>query len=189
LLVLIGCALLIPILVGDACCDPFTLIRYQIFHWETDTWIEYLPSDPLPPGGDQPGTNLWRYDYTLYNWGTPQSIQQVYVFFNSDNIAMDATWAGDAAPAGWTTAQIGPFDPDFNWKERFRASTSEYYVDAGDSLAGFSVEFTWTSSLLPGNQIYDAVYSGGSEAGVTIHQTEPSAVAPTSWGGIKQLYR
>ena len=169
--------------------DPFAVIRYQIFHWETDTWVEYLPSSAMPPGGDQPGTNLWRYDYTIYNWGTPQPIQQAYLFFNSDNLAMDATWSADTAPAGWTTAQVGPFDPDFNWKERYRASSSTYYIATGDSLEGCSLEFTWTKSVIPGNQIYDAVYSGGSESGLTLHKTAPVAAAMTSWGEIKRLYR
>jgi hypothetical protein len=176
-------------LAGVSFADPFTQIRYQLFHWETGTWVEYLPSDAMPPGGDQPGTNLWKYDYIIYNWGTPQPIQQAYLFFNSDNLAMDATWTADTVPEGWTTAQVGPFDPDFNWKERYRASSSTYYIATADSLAGLSVEFTWTKSAIPGNQIYDAVYSGGSESGVTLHKTHPSATATASWGKIKHLYR
>ena len=160
-----------------------------MFHWETDTWVEYYPADPLPAGGDQPGTNLWKYEYVAYNWGTPQPIQQIYVFFNSDNVAMDATFTGDAVPTGWSSMQIGPFDPDFNWKERFLATSSTYYIPTADSLEGFAVEFTWTSPVLPGNQTYDAVFSGGSEAGTTIHREAPTALAPTSWGGIKSLYR
>ena len=179
----------IVMLSGLASGDPFAVVRYQLFHWETDSWIEYLPSDPLPAGGDQAGTNLWKYDYVVYNWGTPQPIQQVYMFFNSDNVAMDATWTGDAVPTGWLTAQVGPFEPDFNWKERFMASGSAYYVDTLDSLEGLSVEFTWTKPMLPGNQIYVAVFGGGSESGLTIHETAPTAVGTTSWGAIKRLYR
>ena len=187
--VTVAIALVVIMLVAQASCDPFAQIRYQIFRWETDTWVEYLPADPLPSGGDQPGTNLWKYEYIAYNWGTPQPIQQFYVFFNSENPAMDATFAGVAAPSGWTTTEIGPFDPDFNWKERFRASTSGDYLGSPDSLAGFMVEFTWTDASLPGNQIFDAVFSGGSESGVTLHRSESTALAPTSWSGIKRLYR
>jgi hypothetical protein len=181
--------LMAVVLPNPSLGDPFAVIRYQLFHWETDTWVEYVPGNGMPPGGDQPGTNLWRYDYIIYNWGTPQAIQQAYLFFNPDNMAMDATWAADTAPAGWTTAQVGPFDPDFNWKERYRASGSAYYIPTGDSLEGVSVEFTWTKSVIPGNQIYDAVYSGGSESGLTLHKTEPVAAAPSSWGDIKRFYR
>jgi len=176
-------------LAGLAFGGPFTVIRYQLFHWETGAWVEYLPAGPMPAGGHQPGTNIWRYDYMVYNSGTPQPIQQIYMFFNSDNVAMDATWIGDVAPAGLTTAQVGPFEPDFNWKERFIASGSVYYIGTGDSLEGFSVEFTWTKPILPGSQIYGAVFSGGCESGQTLHKTEPPATTTTSWGDIKQIYR
>jgi hypothetical protein len=176
-------------LAGSASADPFAVVRYQVFHWETDAWVEYVPGDAFPAGGDQPGTNEWRYDYIVYNWGTPQPIQQVYLFFNSDNLAMDATWTGDAVPAGWTGTQIGPFEPDYNWKERFMASGPAYYIAALDSLAGFSIEFTWIKPVLPGNQVYDAVFSGGSESGLTLHKTAPIAARPSSWGDIKRLYR
>jgi hypothetical protein len=176
------------LMIAAAKADPNTNIKYQIFHWETDTWVEYLPADPMPAGGNLPGTNLWRYDYLVFNWSAPQPVRQVYLFFNSDNTAMDATWAGDAGPTGWTTSQIGPFDPDFNWKERFMASSSAYYIQSPDSLAGFSVEFTWTGEFIPASQIYDAVYSGGSEAGQTIHKEDPAAITPGSWGRIKLLF-
>jgi hypothetical protein len=177
------------VLSGRACSDPLSAVKYDLFRWEDPDWVEYVPSDPFPPDGDQPGTNLWRYEYILYNWGTPQPIQQLYVLFNSENVSMDATWAGAAAPEGWTATLVGPFDPDFNWKERFRASSSSYYVQEGDSLEGFGVEFTWTRHYLPGSQAYDAVFSGGSESGLTVHRTQPVSTAPCSWGRVKSLYR
>jgi hypothetical protein len=168
---------------------PETDVRYEIYHWETSTWVEYAPEDAMPPGGNVPGTNLWRYDYRVFNWSAPHPLRQVYVFFNSENVAMDATWAGAAAPTGWTAAQIGPFELDFNWKERFMASSSTYYIPAPDSLAGFSVEFTWTGEFIPGGQVYDAIHSGGSESGVTVHRDDPTSVDVTSWGDVKALFR
>ncbi len=182
-------ALAVVMLSGPASGDPFAVIRYELFHWETSTWVEYLPTSPFPAGGDQPGTNLWRYEYIVYNWGTPQPINTVYMFFNSDNTAMHATQTASGAPTGWTATTIGPFDPDFNWRERFRASSSAYYLGAPDSLEGFAVEFTWTRSVLPGNQTYDVVHSGGSESGLTLHRTASVATQATSWGDIKRLYR
>lgn len=182
-------ALSVVMLTGPASADPFSVIRYQVFHWETGAWVEYMPASPFPAGGDQPGTNLWRYEYIVYNWGTPQPLNTVYLFFNSDNLAMDATQTASEAPTGWTTATIGPFAPDFNWKERFRASSSTYYLGSPDSLAGFAVEFTWTKGSLPANQIYDAVHSGGSESGLTLHRTQSVATEGTSWGDIKRLFR
>jgi hypothetical protein len=151
--------------------------------------VEYCPDEVLPVGGNLPGTNLWKYTYEVHNLSAPQALNTVYTFFNSDNVAMDATWTAAAAPTGWTTAQIGPFDPDFNWKERFRTTNSAYYIQAGQSLAGFSVEFTWTKASLPWDQIYDAVYSGGSESSTTTSPCEPAATEAATWGGIKALYR
>jgi hypothetical protein len=181
--------LLVLLISTAAGALPYTTVRYEIFHWETDTWVEYDPGDAMPSGGNLPGTNLWKYEYNVINWSAPQPLRQIYTFFNSDNVAMDATWAGDAAPTGWTTAQVGPFDPDFNWKERYMASSSEYYIPAPDSLAGFSVEFTWTGEFIPGSQLYDAVYSGGSESATTVHSGDPTATSSESWGRVKALFR
>jgi len=169
--------------------EPYTSVKYRLYHFEDASWVEYTPNDSFPPGGNEPGTNLWKYEYIVYNWSAPQPIRQLYVFFNSENVSMDATWSADAAPEGWTATPIGPFEPDFNWKERFEASSSDYYISAPDSLNGFVVEFTWTRDYLPGSQLYDAIYSGGSESSMTHWIHEPTATIPTRWGTIKALYR
>lgn len=177
------------VLGAQAYAEPLTKVEYQLYRWEASMWKEYCPDDPFPVGGDQPGTNLWKYTYVVHNLSAPQALNTVYTFFNSDNLAADATWAGAAAPTGWTAAQIGPFDPDFNWKERFRTTNSTYYIQAGQALAGFAVEFTWAKAELPGAQTYDAVFSGGSESGTTASPCAPAATEETTWGGIKALYR
>lgn len=182
-------ALIITVLGAQAYAEPLTKVVYQIYRWEGGIWKEYCPDDQFPVGGDQPGTNLWKYTYVVYNLSAPQALNTVYTFLNSDNLAADATWSGAAAPAGWTAAQIGPFDPDFNWKERFRTTNSTYYIQASQALADFAVEFTWTKAELPGAQTYDAVFSGGSETSVTTSPCEPAATENATWGGIKALYR
>ena len=186
---LVAAALLVVAAVFEASAEPMTSVQFRLYHWEDPAWVEYCPGEALPAGGDQPGTNLWRYDYTVYNYTAPQPLSTVYTFFNSDNLAMDATLVSAAAPTGWTVAQVGPFDPDFNWKERFRTTTSTYYIQAGQYLGGFSVEFTWTKAALPSAQNYDAVFSGGSESYVTMSPCPPVAVEETSWGNLKALYR
>ncbi|MFH1220002.1 MAG: hypothetical protein V1694_06070 [Candidatus Eisenbacteria bacterium] len=172
-----------------ALSEPMTSVQYRLYHWETDHWTEYCPGMLLPPGGNQPGTNLWKYEYTVSNIGAPQPLREIYTFFNSDNVAMDATLSSAVAPTGWTATAIGPFAPDFNWKERFRTTNSVYYIGVGQVRSGYAVEFTWTKATLPGSQNYDAVYSGGSETYITMSPCPPAATEETTWGGIKALYR
>jgi len=186
---LLAVAVGVGFLGSQAQAAPMTKVDFQLYHWEVNQWKEYCQYDAFPTGGDQAGTNLWKYTYTVYNMSAPQPLNTVYTFFNSDNLAADATWAGAAAPTGWTSTQIGPYDPDFNWKERFRTTNSAYYIQAGSGLAGFSVEFTWTKVQLPPVQTYDAVFSGGSETDVTTSPCIPSATEETTWGGVKALYR
>jgi hypothetical protein len=188
-LVLVGAALITAASALAAYGEPLTSVQYRLYHWENSQWMEYCPGDQLPAGGDQPGTNLWKYDYTVYNYAAPQPLREAYTFFNSENIAMYATLVSAAAPTGWTATQIGPFAPDFNWKERFRTTSSTYYIQLGQYLAGFSVQFTWTKAELPGAQNSDVVFSGGSEAYVTMSPCPPAAVEETTWGGVKATYR
>ncbi|MFZ1946934.1 MAG: hypothetical protein WAW06_05260 [bacterium] len=184
----IAVALAVGVL-GSQADAALTRVDAQLYHWEGGLWKEYCQYDPFPAGGDQPGTNLWKYAYVVNNLSAPQPLNTIYTFFNSDNLAADATWSAAVAPAGWTATQIGPFDPDFNWKERFRTTNSAYYIQAGQALAGFSVEFTWTKAQMPPMQTYDAVFSGGSETSVTTSPCIPSATEETTWGGVKALYR
>lgn len=188
-LALVTAAVAVTMSGPQAIAEPLTRVDFQLHHWEDGQWKEYCQYDEFPAGGDVSGTNLWRYTYAVNNLSAPQPLREVYTFFNSDNLAMDATLTAAAAPTGWTATQIGPFDPDVNWKERFRTTNSIYYIPAGNSLTGFQVEFTWTKNAMPPVQNYDAVFSGGSETGVTSSTCAPSATEETTWGGVKALYR
>jgi len=184
-------ALMIGVTVwgSQAFALPLTRVDFQLYHWEAGEWKEYCQYDEFPADGNLPGTNLWKYTYAVYNLSAPQPLREIYTFFNSENLAADATLTAAAAPTGFTPAQIGPFDPDFNWKERFRTTNSIYYIQSGQSLAGFAVEFTWTKSAMPGIQNCDVVFSGGSESSTTSSTCAPSATEEATWGGVKALYR
>lgn len=167
-----------------------TDVTYRLYHFEAGTWVRYTQADPFPAGGNVPGTNLWKYEYTVKNKtfaGT--GINTWYAFFNSDNV-LCASLSATAQPATWTPTQQGPIAPNFNWKERFRTTTVASYITAGNSLPGFTVEFTWTCNSLPGNQNYDAVTSGGSESSVTTEDPETPVPADSrTWSAIKSMYR
>jgi hypothetical protein len=164
-----------------------TGVTYHLYHFESGSWVEYGAGDAFPAGGDQPGTNLWRYTYELCNVGFSTGLRELDVFFNSDNVLCSTTQAA-AAPTDWTATQVGPIAPDNNWRMRFRTLVTAARVAQGTCESAFSVDFTWACPALPGSQNYDAVSSSGSDAGVTA-PTAPVPTEPTTWGRMKALYR
>jgi len=167
-----------------------TSVTYKLYHFEGGNWVRYMQADPFPGGGNLPGTNSWKYTYTVKNTGFAGSgINTWYAFFNSDNI-LCATLSSAAAPPNWTTLQQGPIIPNNNWKERFRTTVPASNITLNNSLAGYEVVFTWTCNGLPGNQNYDAVTSGGSETSTTTEDPEaPVATVDKTWGAVKSIYR
>ena len=163
-----------------------THITYRLYHFEGGDWVEYSPEAPLPPGGDQPGTNLWRYEYELCNFSFSTGIRELNVFFNSDN-ALCATFSSSTQPVDWTHLLVGPFDPNHNWRSRFRTLSTPARIAQG-ACAPYTVDFTWTCSSLPGAQNYDAISTSGSDAGTTVPAAPVPAEAAT-WSRIKTKYR
>ncbi|MDI6809319.1 MAG: hypothetical protein QME66_10110 [Candidatus Eisenbacteria bacterium] len=185
--------------------EPLTSMGYALYHCENGTWVRYTSSEPMPQGGNVPGTNLWRYNYRIRNLGFPTKISTAYVYFNSDDV-LRSTWSASCAPTCWTAAKTGPAPGYNNWKIRFRTLTSSCYIAMGDSLGAidmnggpcvptycsghFAVEFTWTGASLPGPQNYDLISGAGSETGVTAEvPAPPTALDARSWGRVKALYK
>ena len=163
-----------------------TSVTYHLFHYEDGSWVEYAAGSDFPAGGDQPGTNLWRYQYTLCNASFSSGIRELDVFFNSDNV-LCATFDSASQPANWTSTPVGPFDPDNNWRIRYRTFDTASRVPQGECNSEFTVDFTWVCDTLPGPQNYDAISSSGSDSGVTT-PAEPSPVDSSTWGRLKTLY-
>jgi hypothetical protein len=162
-----GC-LLVPVGVN---AGPKGEVGYKLYHDENGSWVRYYQGDPFPPGGAEPGTNLWKYEYTVYNREFPSGIYQMLAFFNSDALTERAIYSSVMAPTGWSTTYFGPVDPWVNWKMRFLTTSS--YVMPGDGLSGYEIQFTWADpAMLPGPQNYDLICSQGSEPGVT-HELPP----------------
>jgi hypothetical protein len=176
--------------VAASSAAPNTDVRYRLYHFEGGTWVRYTQGDPFPAGGNLPGSNLWKYEYTVKNVAyAGTGINTWYAFFNSDNV-LCATLVSATAPVNWTVLQQGPIAPNNNWKERFRTTTVSSYITQGNTLGGYTIEFTWTCPTLPGNQNYDAVTSGGSEASITTEDPEtPVPSQNVSWGNVKAIFR
>jgi hypothetical protein len=162
-------------------------VTYRLFHYEGGNWIEYAANAPLPAGGDQPGTNLWRYTYELCNIGFSTGLYELDMFFNSDDVPC-ATLSGSSQPANWTATQVGPVAPSNNWRLRYRTLLSGSRVAMGACNSDFSVDFTWVCPSLPGPQNFDAIATSGSYADVSLPAV-PLPVRPATWGQVKGLYR
>lgn len=163
-----------------------TSVTYRLYHFESGNWVEYSASDPFPAGGDQPGTNQWRYTYELCNNSFSTGVRELNVFFNSDNV-LCATYQSATQPASWTATLVGPIAPNNNWRLRFRTLVTAARIAQGACDDTFSIDFLWECAFLPGSQNYDAISSSGSHAS----QTGPAAPTPTepaTWGSIKSLF-
>ncbi len=164
-----------------------TGVTYHLYHYEGSSWVEYSANDAFPTGGDQSGTNLWRYTYELCNVGFSTGVRELDVFFNSDNVLCATLDAAATPSSDWTATQVGPVAPDNNWRMRFRTLVTAARVAQGVCEPAFSVDFTWGCPTLPGSQNYDAISSSGSDAEVTV-PAGPVAATPSTWGRIKALY-
>ena len=167
-----------------------TDVTYRLYHYEAGNWVLYYSNSPFPAGGDQAGTNRWKYEYTVTNKNYAGSgITTWYAFFNSNNV-LCSTWALASGPTGWTPTKQGPLGGNYNWKERFQTTLpGGNPVTMGNSLTGFAVEFTWVCHSIPGPQNCDTVTSAGSESSVTIEESLPVPVESRTWGSLKAVYR
>ena len=179
-------ALLVAALAAPVAAQSAS-VTYRLYHFEGGNWVEYGPNATLPPGGNQPGTNLWRYAYELCNIGFSTGLRELNVFFNSDNV-LCSTFSSSTQPANWTGTLVGPIAPDQNWRIRYRTALTASRVAMGTCNAQFTLDFTWVCPNLPGTQNFDAIAGSGSYAGQTSPAT-PVAVEPSTWGRLKGLYR
>jgi len=174
--------------VADAL--PNGAVGYKVYHLEGSDWVRYRLGDEFPAGGATPPTNVWKYEYSVMNYGYATGVYQFMIFFNSDNI-LRATYSSSVAPTGWSYTYMPAAPGYYNWKVRFRTTQAMYYVMAPDTLPGYGVQFTWNDeAMLPGAQNYDLVAQTGSESGVT-HELPPemTPIEPSTWGAIKSLFR
>jgi hypothetical protein len=186
LIVLVVGFLLVP-LVANAL--PKGDVAYRLYHKEGSNWVRYLPSSSFPPGGANPGTNLWKYEYTVWNVAFAADIYQFYAFFNSENVDSIAVYSSAVAPANWTVLYYPPVAPNYNWKERFKTTVVAARIKPGNSLSGFAIEFRWRNpAALPGVQMYELTTANDSETSQYTHDQDATPVDSTTWGRIKGLF-
>jgi hypothetical protein len=177
---LVWTAGLLLLLAATAAAGPLSDVGYELFWLDAPGGpVKVWANDPLPPGSNTAPNNHWRYDYSVLNKSS-NALNTFYAYFNSDN-STDAQFISGTAPIDWTILKQGPVAPNNNYKIRYRTTVTTAMIPQFGTLL-CSATFTWTGSIIPGPQNYDAVTSGGSESGVT-------PVQATTWAQIKALYR
>jgi PEP-CTERM motif len=130
------------------------------------------------------GSNRWRYDYEITNDDLPDPITWFTVWFNRTQYGslcsadlLTGTCAVDPlAPAGWDpfVAQPDPLLPDDGFFDLFTTGTG---IANGQTLSGFSIEFTWLGIGTPGSQAYDII---GSDPAMPLQSRLTVLRAPTA---------
>ncbi|MBI5836693.1 MAG: hypothetical protein HZB25_05575 [Candidatus Eisenbacteria bacterium] len=185
-MVFLAAALLaLPAVAGAGnVCDAY----YRLYHLTPGGPVRVLSNAPLPPGSNVPPNNQWRYEYEVMNKSTVGgTLGTFYAFFNSTNLDL-AHFVSGTMPASWTVLQQGPVAPNYNYKVRYRTTSSGAMITSGNKLI-CTATFNWTGSTTPGPQNYDIVVSGGSEPGVTVEIMDLTPTAPMTWGRLKRDYR
>ncbi len=110
------------------------------------------------------GSNRWRYDYEITNDDLPDPITWFTVWFDRDqygslcsaDLLTGICGVTPLAPAGWDpfVAQPDPLLPDDGFFDLFTTGTG---IANGQTLGGFSIEFTWLGIGAPGSQAYDII--------------------------------
>ncbi|MFZ1946933.1 MAG: FlgD immunoglobulin-like domain containing protein [bacterium] len=119
--------------------------------------------------GGEPGSQTYRYDFTVRNISVLPAIQTVLIFFDSDPVTGDFT--GDkadfielSAPTNWEgTAFVDP-DPS-PWYVEFATYSGPSRIFPAQSKSDFSVTLTWKDAYaVPGQRFFEAmngvVYEG-----------------------------
>jgi hypothetical protein len=119
--------------------------------------------------GGEPGSQTYRYDFTVRNISVLPAIQTVLIFFDSDPVTGD--FSGDKAdfvelttPTNWEgTAFVDP-DPS-PWYVEFATYSGPSRVFPAQTKGGFSVTLTWKDPYtVPGQRFFEAmngvVYEG-----------------------------
>lgn len=155
------CAVVLLGLVGVTGALTVKPVHPPIPEASVDAVLTYL-------GGD-PGSQIYRYDFTVRNVAVLPAIQTVLIFFDSNPETGEFT--GDkcdfveiASPTNWEgTAWVDP-DPS-PWYVEYATYSGPSRIFPGQSKVGFSVTIVWKDPYtVPGQRFFEAmngvVYEG-----------------------------
>jgi hypothetical protein len=158
---LMGCALVFVAVVSTAVAFNVNPVPPSLPEASVDAALTYL--------GGEPGNQIYRYDFTVWNINVPPAIQTVLIFFDSDPFTGE--FMGDKAdfveldaPTNWEgTAWVDP-DPS-PWYVEYVTYSGPSRIFPGTAKTGFSVTMVWKDPYsVPGQRFFEAmngvVYEG-----------------------------
>ncbi len=108
------------------------------------------------------GGGNYHFDYSLTNDGAAGGLNELWMFFNSDDApGADFAPLAISEPLGWTHADPGAVIPpeighqawSIDW---VLTNPLDPGVLEGESLSGFGVDFHWSGQGEPGPQFFEA---------------------------------
>lgn len=99
------------------------------------------------------GAGAWQYDYSVTNNTLLSPIEEVTIYFSLD-LYSDLLSVGQ--PLNWGNVVVQP-DPSVPADGFLDSLTLSAAILPGQTLAPFSVQFTWLGSGAPGSQFFEVV--------------------------------
>lgn len=113
-----------------------------------------------------PGSQVFRFDYSITNLDVTPNLAGFIVFFDSDGLNR-ADFVEYATPYSWDDVFVFPEGPDHAWNVEWDELAGLNRIEPGSTLGGFSVTFTWNDpNCLPGCQFFEA-WNGEAHEGTT----------------------
>ena len=113
-----------------------------------------------------PGSQVFRFDYSITNLDVQPNLAGFIVFFDSDGLNR-ADFVEYGAPYSWDDVFVFPEGPDHAWNVEWDELAGLNRIEPGATLGGFSVTFTWNDpNSFPGPQFFEA-WNGEAHEGTT----------------------
>jgi len=113
-----------------------------------------------------PGSQVFRFDYSITNLDVQPNLSGFIVFFDSDGLNR-ADFMEYTTPYSWDDVFVFPEGGDHAWNIEWDEIAGLNRIEPGSTLGGFSVTFLWSDpNSLPGPQYFEA-WNGEAHEGTT----------------------
>ena len=113
-----------------------------------------------------PGSQVFRFDYSITNADVTPNLGGFIVFFDSDGLNR-TDFVEYATPYSWDDVFVFPEGADHAWNVEWDELAGVNRIEPGSTLGGFSVTFLWNDpTCLPGPQFFEA-WNGEAHEGTT----------------------
>lgn len=100
------------------------------------------------------GAGAWQYDYSVTNNTLLSPIEEITIYFP---LGLYSDLLSGSQPLNWDNIVVQP-DPSLPADGFLDSLTLSAAILPGQTLAPFSIEFTWLGSGAPGSQFFEVVH-------------------------------